>query len=259
MQVDAAPLAAKAAHADALATMMSRPNVFSGDAAGRKTSGVDDVDTFAEGGKATTRERATDALTEVALVHGSVVSVSVEDFVGAVHEPGEYADDTFVAHWQVVQPTICAASEEQQQPPRHLPVPQSLGEAQASPGLTVAHAPMANVHAEHPKRTDEEEQQKLPRQADDAHDELDEQNEPAGRRLPPLVPPPAAPPVPPPAPLVAPLELPFAGGAESETRRRPVPESATKMSPLESSASPCGPEKYAVVPTPSALDCVLLP
>ncbi len=78
--------------------MMSTPNVFSGDAAGRKTSGADAVDTFAEAGKATTRERAMDAFTEVALVHGSSVVTTEADFVGAMHEPAADAIDAFAAH-----------------------------------------------------------------------------------------------------------------------------------------------------------------
>ena len=45
-----AVLAAKAAHACELATMMSMPNLLSGDDEGRKTSGVASL-TFAEGGK----------------------------------------------------------------------------------------------------------------------------------------------------------------------------------------------------------------
>ena len=98
MHVAAAALAAKAAHADALATMISTPNVFIGDAAGRKTSGADADDTFAEAGKATTRDRATDAFTDVALVHESVVLVSGGGFAGATHEPAADADDALAVH-----------------------------------------------------------------------------------------------------------------------------------------------------------------
>ena len=169
MQVAAAPVATKAAHADALATMMSMPTVFNGDSAGRKTRGAEDVDTFAEAGKATTRERATDAFTEVALVHERVVLVSDEDFAGAMHEPAVDVADAFAVHWHAVQPAVCAAAREQQQPPRHAPVPQSKGEAHASPGLTVRHAPVCEEHVEQPRRADELEQQKPPRQADEAH------------------------------------------------------------------------------------------
>ena len=140
--MDAAPLAAKAAHADGLATIMSTPNVFSGDAAGRKTSGAEDVDTFAAAGKATTRESATDAFTDVALVHGSAAVTTAADLVGAVHAPAVRAVDAFVAHWHAVQPAVCAAAREQQQPPRHVSVPQSDGDAHFSPGEYMRQEPL---------------------------------------------------------------------------------------------------------------------
>ncbi len=167
----AAPVAAKAAHADALATTISTPNVFNGDAAGRKTSGAEAVDTFAEAGKATTRERATDAFTEVALVHERVALVSGEDFAGAMHDPAVDAVDAFAVHWHAVQPAVCAAASEQQHPPRHASVTQSDGDAHASPRLTVRHAPVCREHVEQPSSADELEQQKPPRQAEEAQAE----------------------------------------------------------------------------------------
>ena len=174
----AAPVAEKAAHADALATTISTPNVFNGDAAGRKTSGAEAVETFAEAGKATTRERAMDAFTEVALVHERVALVSNEDFAGAMHDPAVDAVDAFAVHWHAVQPAVCAAASEQQHPPRHASVTQSDGDAHSSPRLTVRHAPVCEEQVEQPRRTDELEQQKPPRQAEEEHAELLKQGAP---------------------------------------------------------------------------------
>lgn len=117
-----------AAHALPLATMMSAPYALRGDDAGRKTSGAAPV-TFAEVGNEITRERATVALIESELLHerdvleGATREVA-ED--GAEHDPTAVPDVSDAERQrQEVQPAVCAAAWEQQQPPRHAPEEQS--------------------------------------------------------------------------------------------------------------------------------------
>lgn len=83
----AAPFAEYAAQADAQATMMSTPYELMGAAAGRNIMG-EEQETFAEEGKAMTRDRCTLALTEVSELQGSVVSdTNATEEDDAVHVP----------------------------------------------------------------------------------------------------------------------------------------------------------------------------
>ena len=151
-----------AAHALALATMMSTPYVLRGDDAGRKTSGAV-PDTLAVAGKEIIRERETVELTDTELLHER------DTFDGAAKEIDEYdaeqepavtgAESDAARQRHDVQPAVCAAAWEQQHPPRHAPEEQSKGEPQVSPGFTVRHAPFVGAQAEQPRTADELEQQ----------------------------------------------------------------------------------------------------
>ena len=97
---------------------------------------------------------------------------------GVVHAPATAPVDAADAQRHAVQPDICAATELQQQPPRHAPVEQSYGDAHESPELTVRHAPVVGLQEEQPRRADEFEQQKPPRQDRDEHAEFEAHDEP---------------------------------------------------------------------------------
>ncbi len=147
---DAAALAAKAAHADGDATMMSTPNAFSGEAAGRKTRGDAPV-TFATAGKAMTRERDTLALTDTVELQGSVAFAVTTASVELQPPAVAAVVDAEERHRHAEQPAVCTADDEQQQPPRQRFVPQSALDAHSSPGDRSAHAPVMKVHVEQPR------------------------------------------------------------------------------------------------------------
>lgn len=140
--VCAARFAAKAAHALALATMMSTPCEFRGDAAGRKTSGVASV-IFAEGGNAITLDKDTFESAETALVHGSVTLCGAPIAADCEHVPAVAAVVPVTeAQRHEVQPGVSNAEDAQQQPPRHRFVPQSAFDAHVSPGLKSTQEPV---------------------------------------------------------------------------------------------------------------------
>ncbi len=171
-----------AAHAAALARTRSMPAAFNGDEAGRKTSG-DAPDTFEAAGKATARESGTLTLSNEVALHGSVAFAAA-----GPHAPAVTAVvDGAVVQRHAVHPAVGATASEQQQPPRHEPVVQSNGDAHASPGLTVRHAPLNGAQAEQPSSADELEQQMPPRQAADAHAALLKQVEPGDAAAAPAV------------------------------------------------------------------------
>ena len=83
----AAAFAAKAAQAEAVETTMSTPYVLSGEAAGRRIRGAGSV-TFAEAGKAMTRERGTVALRDVEALHARFASEAFDAAgAGLAHAP----------------------------------------------------------------------------------------------------------------------------------------------------------------------------
>jgi hypothetical protein len=113
-------ICAKAAQACGEATMRSCPNLFSGEVAGRKTSGVASV-TFNAAGKEMTEACATEALTLVEALQVREVVTGARGALGggsAAHCPAVAAVvDALLQHWQEVQPTVKSALELQQQPP----------------------------------------------------------------------------------------------------------------------------------------------
>ncbi len=156
---DAAALGANAAHADGDATMMSTPNVFSGEAAGRKTRGVE-PDTFATAGKAMTRERDTLALRDTVELQGSVAfAVTTVRLVELQLPAVAPVVDAEERHLQDVQPAERIAEEEQQQPLRQRFVPQSVFTAHSSPGELSTHEPVMKAHEEQPRATADARQQ----------------------------------------------------------------------------------------------------
>jgi len=110
-------------------------------------------------------------------LHGSVAFAAAGG-AGAVHAPAVAAVDALTAQRHAVHPAVCAAASEQQQPPAHEPVAQSKGDAHASPGLTVRHAPLDGAQDEQPRSADEFEQQKPPRHVPDSHAVSLKQGEP---------------------------------------------------------------------------------
>jgi hypothetical protein len=137
-------LAAKAAHALALATMMSTPCVLSGDVDGMKMSGAASV-TLADAGNEMTLDIETLlALIDTELLHiREVLAAATEAAVVFVHEPRLAAVvPGALKQRQAVQPAVCTADEEQQHPPRQRFVPQSNEEEQESPGFCVRQAPL---------------------------------------------------------------------------------------------------------------------
>jgi hypothetical protein len=129
--------------------MMSSPNELRGDAAGRNTSGAAPV-TFADAGKAITRDSATLAFNAVEALQGRLTFATA---AVALHAPAvavvvEGADQ----HAQEAQPAARSAEEAQQQPPRHWLVPQSALEAQGSPGELRTQVPVPGWHAVQPCR-----------------------------------------------------------------------------------------------------------
>lgn len=142
MHVFAARFAANAAHALALATMMSTPCEFKGDAAGMKTSGVASV-TFADDGNAMTLDNDTFELTETALVQGNVTLRGAAIAADCEHVPAVAAVVPVTeAQRHEMQPGVSIAEDAQQQPPRHRFVPQSKFEAHMSPGLKSTQEPV---------------------------------------------------------------------------------------------------------------------
>ena len=129
--------AAKAAQAEGEATMMSAPSLLRGAPTGRNMRGGEAADTLRSAGKAMTRDSSTLPLAEAVALQGRVVL----EGGGAAAERHTPAVAAVVAgggaspqQRQEAQPGVTSALEAQQQPPRHRLVPQSMLEAQASPG-----------------------------------------------------------------------------------------------------------------------------
>ena len=140
--------------------MMSASNELRGDAAGRNTSGAAPV-TFADAGKAITRDSATLAFNTVEALQGSVVLAMVEVADAMVSQAPAVAAvvEGEAQHAQEAQPAASSAEEEQQQPPRHWLVPQSALEAQGSPGELSTQVPVPGLHEVQPCRAAFAEQQ----------------------------------------------------------------------------------------------------
>ena len=68
---------------------------------------------------------------------------------------------------QLHAPQLLGSRDAQQQPPRHVFVPQSKSEPHASPGSPFAHAPLPGEHAAHGSCRAVVEQQNPPRQTDE--------------------------------------------------------------------------------------------
>lgn len=79
---------------------------------------------------------------------------------------------------QAVHCEFCATDAAQQQPPRHMLVPQSNDDAQLSPGEKSMQLPTLGVQAEHPARAADGVQHVPPAHALDVQEELDVQTEP---------------------------------------------------------------------------------
>ncbi len=176
----AAPLAAAyTAHAPALATMMSTAYAFIGDDAGRKTSGAALV-RLADAGNVMTRPSAILALTAMDALQGSV---AFAEFCVRRQAPAFAAGEPALKQRQAEHPAVCTADAAQQQPPRQRFVPQSKDDAHLSPGFTSEHAPVFETQVEQPRAAEELEQQKPPRQAEEAHVELAVQEVPPAARV----------------------------------------------------------------------------
>ena len=177
-----AAFAVKAAQADAVATIMSTPYVLRGEVDGRSTRGVASV-TLAEGGKAMTRDRGTDVEMDTVALHCKVVLVVAIKAVELQAPAVAAVVEALAQHAQEAQPRVCSAGAAQQQPPRHRLVPQSAGEAQASPGELSRQVPVLARQVAQPARAALGEQQKPPRQAEEAQEALEVQGAP-GREEP---------------------------------------------------------------------------
>lgn len=128
---------------------------------GRNTKGGGPV-TFADAGKTITRERDTVAFRDAVPLQGRVPVKLAEALVAEeeVHVPAVAAVVAEeVQHAQEEQPSVCSAEEAQQQPPKHMLVPQSAFEAHASPGELRMQEPEPKLHAWQPCRAALGEQQ----------------------------------------------------------------------------------------------------
>lgn len=118
--------------------------------------------TFVDDGKEITREMETVEFKETVPLQESVefTTGDVSDDDDEVHSPTlDAVVPAATRQRHEAQPKVDAADAEQQQPDLHAPEEQSYGDAHASPGFTVRHAPVVGAHKEQPRSADEFEQQ----------------------------------------------------------------------------------------------------
>ena len=173
-------MAAKAAQAEAEARTMSTPYALRGDVGGSSTRGAAPL-TLAEGGKAMTRDRGTEALMDTVPLQGRVAGAGRAAEAGTAEVQAPARDggvEALARQAQAAQPSVCTADAAQQQPPWHRLVAQSKGEAQGSPGEKVAQEPVPGWQARQPREAAAGEQQEPDRQAPEEQVALEEQGAP---------------------------------------------------------------------------------
>lgn len=154
--------AAHAAQAAGVATTMSSPCLFSGDAAARTSSGRSERP--AEGGKATSSAKSVPAAAASADVALHLVDPKSGGRGASAQPPAVAAVvDASDQQVQAPHPAVAAAAGVQQHPPRHAKEPQSKAPAHASPGGPATHAPVGTPQALHPARMATAEQHTPPR------------------------------------------------------------------------------------------------